>query len=89
MTRLERADEASLPNARAALYDKVGITTEQQNEMALLRAEAVDQSASSRFLDAAKRCAPSDGSLLLLGPVPSPMQRRAGRQRQQQRFQHR
>jgi len=51
--------------------------------MALLRAEAVDQAAASRFLDCARRCAPSDGSTILLGPVPSPMQRRAGRHRAQ------
>ncbi len=53
--------------------------------LALLRAEAVDSRAALDFLQAAREAAGPTGAdqPLLLGPVPSPMERRAGRYRAQ------
>jgi primosomal protein N' (replication factor Y) len=53
--------------------------------LALLRAEAIDSRAALDFLQTARDCAGATGAaqLLLLGPVPAPMERRAGRYRAQ------
>lgn len=53
--------------------------------MALLRAEAPKPDACERFLNAALQCGENMGvsSITLLGPVPAPMARRAGRYRSQ------
>ena len=53
--------------------------------LALIRAEAVDPRAALDFLQAAREAAGPTGTdqPLLLGPVPSPMERRAGRYRAQ------
>jgi primosomal protein N' (replication factor Y) len=53
--------------------------------MALLRAEAPQRDAPHAFLEAARRQAEALGvaGVQLIGPVPSPMERRAGRYRAQ------
>lgn len=53
--------------------------------LTLLRAESTDSQAALQFLQAARDCAEplQHSQLLLLGPVPSPMERRAGRYRAQ------
>jgi primosomal protein N' (replication factor Y) len=53
--------------------------------LALVRAEATDAKAALEFLQAARDCAGAGGKdqPLLLGPVPAPMERRAGRYRAQ------
>ncbi len=53
--------------------------------MALLRAEAVDESLPMQFLDSAKQQAEliANNTAMLLGPIPAPMARRAGRHRAQ------
>lgn len=53
--------------------------------MALMRAEATEQSAPQAFLTEARRKAEHrhDSHVQLLGPVPAPMERRAGRYRAQ------
>ena len=53
--------------------------------MALLRAEAVDEASPMQFLQSAKEQAEliADNTTLLLGPIPAPMARRAGRYRAQ------
>lgn len=50
---------------------------------ALLRAEASDRDLPMKFLEDIDRRCPSHASVMLLGPVPSPMERRAGRFRAQ------
>jgi primosomal protein N' (replication factor Y) len=51
--------------------------------MALIRAEAPGQTAPLNFLKAAAATLPTDSSVEVLGPYPSPMERRAGRYRAQ------
>jgi len=53
--------------------------------LALLRAESVDNQAAMQFLQAAREQAGTlqHQQLMLLGPIPSPMERRAGRYRAQ------
>ncbi|MCW8918759.1 MAG: primosomal protein N' [Gammaproteobacteria bacterium] len=52
---------------------------------ALLRAEALERQAPLAFLEAARHCAEQLGhdGVWLLGPIPAPMERRAGRSRAQ------
>ncbi|MEM9530461.1 MAG: primosomal protein N' [Pseudomonadota bacterium] len=65
-----------LAERRAAAYPPCGY-------MALLRAEAHQQATAEGFVRAALRLAPQQSQLDLLGPLPSPMERRAGRYRMQ------
>jgi primosomal protein N' (replication factor Y) len=51
--------------------------------LALLRAEAKTEEAAIAFLEAALACLPVVEGLQALGPVPAPMERRAGRYRAQ------
>ena len=55
------------------------------SHFALLRAEAVDKQAPMVFLEAARSSAEQLGheGVWLLGPIPAPMERRAGRSRAQ------
>lgn len=53
------------------------------SHQALLRAEAEQGAAVDDFLAAAAASLPADVGLRVLGPLPAPMQRRAGRQRGQ------
>ena len=57
--------------------------------MALLRAEAAQRQLPMQFLSAAYAIAQNNrpGSVELLGPIPAPMERRAGRYRAQLLFQ--
>jgi len=59
--------------------------------LALLRADATDPVRPATFLDAAKTLVPADtgGTVELWGPVPAPMERRAGRFRAQLMLQSR
>ena len=50
---------------------------------ALLRAEATDQDLPQQFLEEARQQHPGDPGVELWGPVPAPMERRAGRWRAQ------
>ena len=54
--------------------------------MALLRAEAKQQSAVDEFFNAAKAFAPQSADIDIVGPMPAPMPRRAGMQRAQMLF---
>ncbi|HSS64245.1 MAG TPA: primosomal protein N', partial [Gammaproteobacteria bacterium] len=71
--------------AENALAERAEAALPPFAHMALLRAEAPNLDACERFLSAALEC--SDGlavdSVSLLGPVPAPMARRAGRYRSQ------
>lgn len=71
--------------AAAALAERREAELPPFVNLALLRAEAIDAEAPTRFLAAAAALAKELGSagVLLLGPVPSPMERRAGRFRAQ------
>jgi primosomal protein N' (replication factor Y) len=71
--------------ARAALKEREEAQLPPYSHLALLRAEAVDKQAPLAFLEEAKQEAerlPHEG-IWLLGPVPAPMERRAGRSRAQ------
>ncbi len=71
--------------ARAALTEREEAQMPPFSHLALLRAEAVDKQAPQAFLQEAKQEAellPHEG-IWLLGPVPAPMERRAGRNRAQ------
>lgn len=71
--------------AEAALIERKQALFPPFSYLALLRAEAVDKSAPLTFLELAKNMAyehkPTE--VMLLGPVPAPMERRAGRNRAQ------
>ena len=54
--------------------------------MALLRAEAKDQSAVDEFMRFARALAPQSAEVDVVGPMPAPMPRRAGMQRAQMLF---
>lgn len=71
--------------ARGLLEQRREAALPPYSHMALVRAEAVDADAPRAFLDALRRAGePLAGDdMLLLGPVPAPMERRAGRYRQQ------
>jgi len=71
--------------ARAALKEREEAQMPPFSHLALLRAEAVDRHAPMLFLEEARQLAeqlPHEG-VWLLGPVPAPMERRAGRSRAQ------
>ncbi|MFO7594641.1 MAG: primosomal protein N' [Pseudomonadota bacterium] len=71
--------------ARAALKEREEAQMPPFSHLALLRAEAVDKQPPMDFLEAARQLAeqlPHEG-VWLLGPVPAPMERRAGRNRAQ------
>ena len=71
--------------ARAALKEREEAQMPPFSHLALLRAEAVDKQAPMAFLEEARQQAeqlPHEG-IWLLGPVPAPMERRAGRNRAQ------
>jgi primosomal protein N' (replication factor Y) len=71
--------------ARAALKEREEAQLPPYSHLALLRAEAVDKLAPLAFLEEARQAAeglPHEG-IWLLGPVPAPMERRAGRNRAQ------
>lgn len=71
--------------ARAALKEREEALMPPFSHLALLRAEAVDKRAPMHFLEEARQLAeqlPHEG-IWLLGPVPAPMERRAGRNRAQ------
>ncbi len=71
--------------AEKALAERAEAALPPFAHMALLRAEAARVDAGDRFLNEALRCAAEvdAGSVTLLGPVPAPMARRAGRYRSQ------
>ncbi len=73
--------------AREALAERHAARLPPAAYLALLRAEAVDAAAPQTFLDEAAGLArallPAGSGVELLGPVPSPMERRAGRYRAQ------
>jgi primosomal protein N' (replication factor Y) len=71
--------------ARAALKEREEAQLPPFAHLTLLRAEAVDRQAPLVFLEEARQLAeqlPHEG-VWLLGPVPAPMERRAGRNRAQ------
>jgi len=71
--------------ARAAIKEREEARMPPFSHLTLLRAEAVDKQAPLAFLEEAKQAAtqlPHEG-IWLLGPVPAPMERRAGRNRAQ------
>ena len=67
----------------AALTERQQLGLPPFGYLALIRAESVDASAANAFLEAARAAAPPLEGIALLGPVPSPMPRRAGRHRAQ------
>ena len=71
--------------ARAALEERRQAQLPPFSHMALLRAEAVDSQLPMRFLEHARQLAEQLGikDVQLLGPIPAPMERRAGRIRAQ------
>ncbi|MDR9413219.1 MAG: primosomal protein N' [Spiribacter sp.] len=69
--------------AEAALTEREAAGLPPARAMALIRAEAPGQTAPLNFLKAAAATLPTDSSVEVLGPYPSPMERRAGRYRAQ------
>ncbi len=71
--------------ARATLKERQEAELPPFSHLALLRAEAVDNQAPMIFLEAARGAAEQLGheGVWLLGPIPAPMERRAGRSRAQ------
>jgi primosomal protein N' (replication factor Y) (superfamily II helicase) len=71
--------------AAAALAERREAELPPYVNLVLLRAEATTADAPTRFLDGALRLANALGTpgVTLLGPIPSPMERRAGRYRAQ------
>jgi len=71
--------------AQAALVEREQAAFPPFSHLALLRAEAVDSAAPLAFLGAARHLAEGQAvaGVQLLGPVPAPMERRAGRTRAQ------
>ena len=71
--------------AQAALEERRQAQLAPFNYMALLRAEAVDEQLPMQFLEHARQLAEGLGvnNVFLLGPIPAPMERRAGRIRAQ------
>jgi primosomal protein N' (replication factor Y) len=66
----------------AALEERNAALLPPFSAMALLRADAVDRGAGEAFLEAARLAGVSLGTpARLLGPVPAPLERRAGRHR--------
>ncbi len=69
--------------AAAALAERHEAQFPPYAHLALLRAEATGRDEPGRFLSAAAQAAPAGASVELLGPVPAPMEKRAGRYRAQ------
>jgi primosomal protein N' (replication factor Y) len=71
--------------ARATLAERQAAQLPPFSHFALLRAEALERQAPLAFLEAARHCAEQLGheGVWLLGPIPAPMERRAGRSRAQ------
>ncbi|MDX2313271.1 MAG: primosomal protein N' [Gammaproteobacteria bacterium] len=71
--------------AQAALIEREQAALPPFSCLALLRAEAPQRERAMQFLEDARVCAMrlADKSVLALGPVPAPMERRAGRFRAQ------
>jgi primosomal protein N' (replication factor Y) len=71
--------------AAAALAERIAAGMPPARHLALLRAEAVDRDTPRRFLEQARSLSESNGACGVerLGPVPAPMERRAGRYRAQ------
>lgn len=71
-------------SARSALEERRLAQLPPFSQMALLRAEAPGAQAPHAFLSAAAAlCARESSAVMALGPVPAPMERRAGRYRAQ------
>ncbi len=69
--------------ARLLIRERQAAAFPPCGHMALLRAEALKKQDAERFLDAAMGCLPVPPEVDLYGPMPSPMERRAGRYRLQ------
>ncbi len=71
--------------ATAALSERQAAGLPPFSHLALLRAEAVNAATPTEFLEAARQLAEPLGhdGVWLMGPVPAPMERRAGRNRAQ------
>ncbi len=69
--------------AQAALIERREARLPPYSYLALMRAEAPQSEAPLRFLSAAKDAAGNTRGVQLLGPVPAPMEKRAGRYRAQ------
>ncbi len=71
--------------AAAALKERSQVGLPPYSHLALLRAEALDPATSEQFLTDAQRVAHdlATAEVQVLGPVPAPMERRAGRYRSQ------
>ena len=71
--------------ARTMLAQRREAALPPHTHLALIRAEAVDAEAPSAYLAAVREAGESlaDPKVLLMGPVPAPMERRAGRYRAQ------
>ena len=69
--------------AAAALQERADAVLPPYAFQALLRAEATDRSAPAAFLTEARKAAGRPPQVELMGPVPAPMERRAGRWRAQ------
>jgi len=65
--------------ARAALAERQEAGLPPFGHLALLRAEALDKNSPQAFLEQAAAAVAVDAHLACWGPVPAPMQRRAGR----------
>lgn len=69
--------------AQAALHERQEAGLPPYSYLTLMRAEAPQQEAPLRFLNAAREAAGAMRGVQLLGPVPAPMEKRAGRYRAQ------
>ena len=77
------AEEGYAACAAEALAERRLAALPPFSHLALLRAEAPKAEAPNAFLAAAARAAGDPANVLVLGPVPAPMERRAGRYRAQ------
>ena len=81
---LRRLIDASYDGLAALLlHERTEAGLPPFSHLALLRAEASTEAAAMQFLEAAAACLPEVPGLMRLGPVPAPMERRAGRFRAQ------
>lgn len=81
---LQQLVDAGYPAfAQAALAEREAAGLPPYSNLALLRAEATDAQAPEQFLSAARDAATLSTGVEFWGPVPSPMERRAGRIRAQ------
>lgn len=69
--------------AQAALRERQEAGLPPYSHLALMRAEAPQSEVPLRFLNAAREAAGTMSGVQLLGPVPAPMEKRAGRYRAQ------